>query len=136
MAFTSDMLDSAAAELGPEEPVYMVNMLRYHSEARYGAQSQSPPISGRDAYFTRYAPAFAEVAKGEDYGLFWVGNARGVIVGDEGETWDDIVVVRYANLDVLRRILSNPRYADEADPHREAAVAAWKFIVTTVPPRG
>lgn len=111
----------------------MVNLVRYYTQADYETGSDLPPCSGREAYFQRYAPAFNKVALGQDYGLFWVGNVQGVLVGSDGEAWDDIVIVRYASFAVLRRILESAAYAEQAAPHRRAALAGWKFIVTTQP---
>lgn len=130
---TPAALQAAGEGLDDNSPVYMVNLVRYRSEAAYEAVSPLPPCSGREAYFQRYAPAFNTVAQGEDYGLFWVGNVHGVLVGTDGEAWDDIVIVRYASFAVLRRILESPAYAAQAEPHRIAALADWKFIVTTQP---
>lgn len=126
-------LQVAAEALADAGPVFMVNMVRYRDEAAYDADGTQPPCTGREAYFHRYAPAFNAVARGEDYGLFWVGNVHGVLVGADGEAWDDIVIVRYASFAVLRRILESPAYAEKAAPHRRAALADWKFIVTTRP---
>ncbi len=130
---TPAALQAAGEGLGDAGPVYMVNLVRYRGEAAYAAGSALPACSGREAYFQRYAPAFNAVARGEDYGLFWVGNVRGVLVGTDGEAWDDVVIVRYASFAVLRRILESPAYAEQAEPHRIAALADWKFIVTTQP---
>lgn len=130
---TPAALQAAGEALGDASQVYMVNLVRYREEAAYEAGSTLPPCSGREAYFERYAPAFNKVSQGEDYGLFWVGNVHGVLVGSDGEAWDDIVIVRYASFAVLRRILESPAYAEQAAPHRIAALADWKFIVTTQP---
>ena len=127
------VLETAGKTLDAEGPVYMVNMVRYRDHASYRGKSEFPPCSGREAYFQRYAPAFNKVAQGEDYGLFWVGNVRGVLVGAEGENWDDIVIVRYSSFAALRRILESSAYEAEAAPHRRAALADWRFIVTTQP---
>lgn len=131
---TPAALEAAGRALEGAGPVYMVNMVRYREQAEYGGQSGLPPCSGREAYFQRYAPAFNKVAEGEDYGLFWVGNVRDVLVGAPGETWDDIVIVRYASFAALERILASSAYERQAAPHRRAALADWRFIVTTQPP--
>lgn len=133
IVYTPETLHVAGEGLGNAEPVYMVNLVRYRSEAVYEAGRTLPSCLGREAYFERYAPAFNAVAQGEDYQLFWVGKVQGVLVGTDGEAWDDIVIVRYASFAVLRRILENPAYAEQAEPHRIAALADWKFIVTTQP---
>lgn len=130
---TRSALEAAGKALVEAGPVYMINMVRYRDQADYHGKSELPPCSGRDAYFQRYAPAFNKVAQGEDYGLFWVGNVRGVLVGSEGETWDDVVIVRYSSFAALRRILESSAYEEQAAPHRRAALAEWRFIVTTQP---
>jgi len=130
--YTRESLDRASLAVVGDEPVHMVNLLRFHREAIYEASGGGrEPCSGRDAYFQRYAPAFGKIAKGEDYGLVWRGEARSVVVGPPAEQWDEIVIVRYASFSLLRRIMDHPDYALEADPHRKAAVADWRFILTT-----
>jgi len=126
-------LEDAGKHLAEAGPVYMVNMVRYRDQADYRGKSEHPPCSGREAYFQRYAPAFNKVAAGADYGLFWVGNVRNVLVGGEGEQWDDIVIVRYSSFATLRQILDSSAYEEQAAPHRRAALADWRFIVTTEP---
>ena len=126
-------LEAAANNLVGAGPIYMVNMVRYRPAATYPKGNELPPCSGREAYFQRYAPAFGQVAQGEDYSVFWIGNVRGVLVGTDGEAWDDIVIVRYSSFATLRRILENPAYEKTAAPHRRAALADWKFIITTQP---
>ena len=126
-------LEEAGKPLAEAGPVYMVNMVRYRDQADYHERSELPPCSGREAYFQRYAPAFNKVAAGADYGLFWIGNVRNVLVGREGEQWDDIVIVRYSSFAMLRRILDSSAYEEQAAPHRRAALADWRFILTTEP---
>ena len=126
-------LEAAANSLVGAGQIYMVNLVRYRPEATYPEGFDLPPCSGREAYFHRYAPAFGQVAQGEDYSVFWVGNVRGVLVGTDGEAWDDIVIVRYADFATLRRILESTGYEKTAAPHRRAALADWKFIITTQP---
>lgn len=130
--YTRAAFDAAAGALG-EAAVYMVNLVRYRDQADYGGHSELPPCSGRDAYFQRYAPAFRRIGAGEDYGVFWVGHVRAMLVAAEHEQWDDIVIVRYASFSALRRILESPAYEEQAAPHRRAALADWRFIVTTQP---
>lgn len=126
-------LEAATETLAESGPIFMVNMVRYRDQAAYEPGTHLPPCSGREAYFQRYAPAFNQVAEGEGHSVFWVGNVRGVLVGGDGEQWDDIVIVRYQSFISLRRILESQAYEANAAPHRRAALADWKFIVTTQP---
>ena len=133
MECTRSALEAADRTLAEAGPVFMVNMVRYRDQAAYEPGTHLPPCSGREAYFQRYAPAFNRVAEGENHAVFWVGNVRGVLVGLDGEQWDDIVIVRYTSFASLRRILERSSYEEQAAPHRRAALASWKFIVTTQP---
>jgi hypothetical protein len=90
--YTRVALEEAGNVLGDAGPVHMVNMVRYRDQADYRGNSDLPPCSGREAYFQRYAPAFNKLAQGEDYGLFWVGSVRGMLVSPHGQAWDDIVI--------------------------------------------
>ena len=101
---TATALEAARNTVGEAEPVYMINMVRYRDQADYEGRLNLPACSGREAYFQRYAPAFNKIAQSEDYGVFWVGNVRDVLVAPEEERWDDIVIVRYSSFSALRRI--------------------------------
>lgn len=131
--YTLDAFQAGSEALGEQTHVYMVNLVRYRATADYDGKTDLPACTGREAYFQRYAPAFNQVAAGEEYSVFWVGNVRGVLVGTDNEAWDDIVIVRYSSFAALRRILENPAYEESAAPHRRAALADWKFIVATQP---
>lgn len=85
MDYETAAVEAAAKELTKAAPVFMVNMVRYREEAAYEGAASFPPCSGREAYFQRYAPAFNAVGHGEDFSVFWVGNVRGVLVGEDGE---------------------------------------------------
>ena len=130
---TRSALEAAGRTLAEAGPVFMVNMVRYRDQAAYEPGTDLPPCPGREAYLRRYAAAFNRVAEGENHAVFWVGNVRGVLVGLDDEQWDDIVIVRYTSFASLRRILESPSYEEQAAPHRRAALADWKFIVTTQP---
>jgi len=60
---TPETLDAAGRALAGTGPVHMLNLLRYRAQAEYAQQTDLPPCSGREAYFSRYVPAFARVAE-------------------------------------------------------------------------
>lgn len=125
-------MDEAARALADGE-VLMVNLLRYNAEARYESGDQ-PPCSGREAYFTRYVPAFAEVTQGQGIGAQWVGNVHAALVGPLDEAWDDVAIVRYPNFAAFRTMIEGADYQAKADPHRRAALADWRLLATTPMP--
>jgi len=124
-------LETAAEILGNNGPIAMVNLLRYREVAAYGTAVAATPCSGKAAYYARYLPAFSAVPGAEQAKVVWIGNAHGVLVGARGEVWDDIAIVEYPSMKVFREIVEHPKYKSDADPHRAAALADWRFIVTT-----
>ena len=128
-------LDEAAGVLGDGE-VLMLNLLRYNAQARYDEPGQ-PPCSGREAYFDRYVPAFAEVTRGLGIAAQWVGTVRAALVAPADEAWDDAAVVRYPSFAVFREVIEGADYQAKAEPHRRAALADWRLLATTpAPPPG
>ena len=129
---TTEALDAAARALAGKGAVQMVNLLRYRAEAAYAERSNLPACSGREAYFGRYVPAFAEVAAkvapGEAFSPVYLGSVAATIVAAAGETWDDIAIVEYASFEALRKIIASPDYEAHAAPHRRAALADWRFM--------
>ena len=122
-------MDEAARALGDGE-VLMLNLLRYNAQAQYDHGDQ-PPCSGREAYFTRYIPAFAEVTQGQGIAAQWVGTVHAALVATAGETWDDVAIIRYPSFVVFRDMIEGADYQAKADPHRRAALADWRLLATT-----
>jgi len=132
---TPETLDAAGRALAGTGPVHMLNLLRYRAQAEYAQQTDVPPCSGREAYFSRYVPAFARVAEqvapGERFMPIYLGTVQTPLVAPAGEAWDDIAIVEYPTFEVLQRIIGSREYKAEADPHRRAALADWRFYATT-----
>jgi uncharacterized protein (DUF1330 family) len=124
-------LDAASVALAGKKPIQMVNLLRYRERADYGAQTQFPPCSGREAYFQRYVAAFSKVAGADKTKIVWVGNVQATLVAPDAEIWDDIAIVEYESVEAMRSILDSAQYKGEAAPHRLAALQDWRFIATT-----
>lgn len=124
-------LEAAVAGSPAGEPVFMVNLLRFREHADYGDHAGHEPCSGAEAYFTRYLPAFNQVAGrlgGSE--LVYAGTAIAQVVGPPGESWDGAGVVRYPDIDVFRRLIADPVYRETAEPHRVASLADWRLIAT------
>lgn len=126
---TQGSMDEAAQALG-DGAVLMVNLLRYTTEARYEHGDQ-PTCSGREAYFMRYVPAFAEVTEGQGIAAQWVGTVHAALAGPTEEAWDDVAIVRYPSFSAFRRVVESEDYRDKAAPHRRAALADWRLLATT-----
>ncbi len=128
---SADALQGASRALDAKSPVYLVNLLRFRREATYAEPSGLEPCSGREAYYSRYVPAFHEVANGLQAVPSWLGNAQVTIVAPDGEAWDDVVIVEYPTFEALRTVIESPEYEAVAAPHRRAALEDWRFLGTT-----
>lgn len=121
---------AAASAIPADSPIYLVNLLRYRDQADYGEPATAAPCSGREAYFQRYVPAFANVTKGDGIKPFWIGKVLAQLVAPPGEHWDDVAIVEYPSFAVFQRMIESPAYRAEAEPHRRAALADWRLIPT------
>nr|WP_249797812.1 hypothetical protein [Bradyrhizobium sp. 199] len=114
-----------------DQPIFMLNLLRYRDEALYRANRELPSCSGREAYYTRYVPAFRKLALNQGVVPNWLGSVGAVLVGAEGEGWHDAAIVRYPDFPTFQRIVLSADYRRDAEPHRLAALADWRLIATT-----
>lgn len=122
---------AAAAASTNDQPIFMLNLLRYNDQTTYAAGSGFAPCSGREAYFQRYVPAFGELAKGTGIKPFWIGNVFAGVVAPAGERWDDVAIVEYPSFDAFRKLVESDAYKTMANPHRLAALADWRLIATS-----
>ena len=126
---TPDAMTAAAAKVPANQAILMVNLLRYKEKATYDAGS-FPPCSGKEAYFERYVPAFAEVTQGMGIKPFWVGHVMAAVVAPADEAWDDVAIVEYPSFAAFLQVVGSDEYKAKADPHRAAALADWRLIAT------
>lgn len=127
-------LDAASAAF-EDEPIYMVNLLRFNEVAKYDVAAGMVPCSGREAYYNYYMPAFAEVTSGYGVKLIFFNDAFAPLVSPPGETWDNIAIVEYTGFAVFRKLLESAEYKKKAKPHILAALADLRLIPTTKRPR-
>ncbi|RVX75896.1 hypothetical protein B0A52_00253 [Exophiala mesophila] len=126
----------------PDVPVVMVNLLRYHKQAQYPADSAwaKDSISGIEAYQTRYVPTFRKLAtEAGGFEIVYLGIPQATLVGalgfkDEGvdvDNWDTVGLIKYPSIEVFKRMVESDVYKETALPHRNAGIADWRLWVTT-----
>lgn len=130
-----DDLAAAVADVPAGTPLTMVNLLRFTTVATYPDDSDPaglPAVSGREAYLSRYVPAFDAVAGRFGGGrLHFAGAVAARLVGPRQESWDAVALVEYADIASFRRIVKDPQYLQQAEPHRRAALHDWRLLATT-----
>jgi len=106
-----------------DQPITMVNLLKYRAQARYEDDSELP-CSGRDAY-ARYKHAFTQtVGTVSQAQVLFAGPVGHVFIGQAGrpETdWDDVLIVRYPSRSHFLAMMADATYR-EALRHRYAGL--------------
>ncbi len=124
---TSETLDASERLVAPGRPIYMLNMLRYRSQALY--ENDEPPCTGREAFHGRYVPAFRRLAAGKQVTRRFAGALLANIVAPERARWDDVALNEYADFATFRAIVDTDAYRREAQPHRIAALEEFRLFV-------
>ncbi len=124
------MLDAMLAEGDPNEPVVMLNLLRYREMAETGAGVDG--MTGEEAYRT-YGQKFAEFQPRFGGEPVWMGRGKHPIIGDE--EWDIIILVRYPTRAQFVGMFNDPDYQAIA-PIRAAALEDSRLLeMTQILPR-
>ncbi|GAB88853.1 DUF1330 domain-containing protein [Gordonia rhizosphera] len=119
--------------LPPDEPVTMLNLLRYREVADYsGAEDLTPvePITGAEAYriYTEGAMPHLRAAGAQ---VISHGQCGPTVIGPADEEWDSILIVRYPNPAAFVDMVKAPEY-QSLSRHRTAALADARLIATSV----
>ena len=120
---------SATAELPSDQPIVMLNLLRFRQDADYSASSDlapAEPISGADAYAIYGAAAMPHL-EAAGASVVVQGGTAATVIGPPGEHWDAVVLVRYPNIGAFLTMVQNPEYIALAG-HRTAALLDSRLI--------
>ena len=109
-----------------DEPVMMLNLLRFREQAAYEDGREATGAEAYAAYGKESGPVFRRVG-GE---IIWRGKPEIVVIGPNDEQWDDIFVARYPTASAFLEMVTDPDYRI-AVKHRQAAVKDSRLIRTT-----
>lgn len=115
----------AFKSLPRDEPVMMLNLLRFRAKADYG---DGRDVSGAEAYAAYgrdSAPVFRRVG-GE---IIWRGRPEVTLIGPQDEQWDLAFIARYPSAGAFLEMVTDPVYR-EAVRHRQAAVLDSRLVRT------
>jgi uncharacterized protein (DUF1330 family) len=121
---TPDALTDMASR-NSDEPVYMLNLLKYRTIAAAGAGVDGK--SGQAAYEI-YGQKFAELNPRFGGEPIWMGSAHASVIGEED--WDTVILVRYPTRQHFLDMLADPDYQAIA-PIRAAALADSRLVETS-----
>jgi uncharacterized protein (DUF1330 family) len=123
---TPESFSALGKDVPANTPIVMLNLLRFKTQAEYPADSEFVPCTGREAY-ARYAKhaATALVAAGAE--VIWAGHALSHPIVPPGEQWDNILLVRYPDIDAFLTMVMAESYQRET-VHRTAALDDSRLV--------
>lgn len=119
-----DILDQMAAG-DQDEPVVMLNLLRYRERAADGFGVDG--LTGEQAY-REYGRKFAEFQPRFGGEPIWMGRGGLSVIGDD--SWDVVILVRYPTRRQFVAMFNDPDYQAIA-PIRAAALADSRLMEMT-----
>lgn len=114
--------------LDREEPIAMLNLVKYREHAAYpeGHPMADKGLSGAEAYALYGAdsePVFSRVGGT----VLWSGEPQSILIGPEDEHWDAAFVALYPKASGFLEMVTDPVYK-MAVVHRQAAVETSRLI--------
>ncbi len=113
---------------GKDEPVVMVNLLKFKEKASY-PDGRDPELSGREAYL-RYGREMKKLVETAGGRFIFGGSVSGILLGQVEELWDEVGLVEYPSPKALLQIASSPAF-QEIEVHRIAGLAGQLNLTTT-----
>ena len=74
-------------------PIVMLNLLKFREKALY-SDGRPDDISGREAYM-RYVAEMRPIVEGAGGHILFAGSAKGLVIGEVEDLWDDVGIVEY-----------------------------------------
>lgn len=116
----------ALAKLPDDEPVVMLNLLRFRAQAEYPEGSGHAPCTGREAY-RRYGDKAFRHVQAVGGNTVWMGEVQATLIGPTDYPWDDVLLVQYPSRRAFLRMVADPDYL-ASTVHRSAALADSRLI--------
>ena len=126
---TPEQIEELANE-GHDQPIYMVNLLKYKEKAEY-EDGRETSLSGEEAYaiYGQEVVRHLEKVGGK---LVIGGRITGLRLGGVEELWDTIAIAMYPSRKAMLAMVSDPDYAKSA-VHRSAGLAGQLNIEMVLP---
>ncbi len=109
----------AFLEAAPDQPVTMLNLLRFRE-------------GGRERY-EEYLTHFGGYAREVGAEVLYYGEGDTALVAEDGQAWDAVLLVAYPTRRAFSEMVRNPRYQEGTHLRDEALVEA---VLQPTSPRG
>ncbi len=119
-ALRPNPIQLAEFALGDDDPILMVNLLKFKDKAEY-EDGRATNLTGREAYEI-YVTETREHLANVGAELILGGEVNGLLLGEVEELWDAVGIARYPSRKAMIAMARNPAYI-ESEKHREAGLA-------------
>jgi len=124
-ALRPNPIQFAEFALGDDDPILMVNLLKFKDKAEY-EDGRVTSLTGREAYEI-YVTETREHLANVGAELILGGEVSRLFVGEVEELWDAFGVARYPSRKAMIAMARNPAYI-ESEKHRAAGLAGQLLI--------
>jgi uncharacterized protein (DUF1330 family) len=125
---TAEQLAAFLKNAPDDQPIVMINLLRFREQAVYPDGFDAAPCGGREAY-RRYGERVIQHLVDVGARPIWMGDVKGMVIGPPGESWDEALLVQYPSKQAFLQMVGKPEYQRDAT-HRSAALADSRLICT------
>ena len=116
-------------ETGNDEPIYMVNLLKFKDKAEYPDKRETN-LTGQEAYAIYGKEVVEHLAKVGGKPIFG-GNVERLMLGEVEDLWDQVAIAMYPSRKAMLEMISDPDYIESAQ-HRVAGLEGQLNIETSV----
>jgi uncharacterized protein (DUF1330 family) len=124
-ALRPNPIQLAEFALGDDDPILMVNLLKFKDKAEY-EDGRATNLTGREAYEI-YVTETREHLANVGAELILSGEVSRLLLGEVEELWDAFGVARYPSRKAMIAMARNPAYI-ESEKHRAAGLAGQLLI--------
>ena len=114
-------------ESGNDEPIYMVNLLKFKDKAEYPDKRETD-LSGKEAYAIYTKEVQHHLAKVGGKGIFGA-EVKRLMLGEVDELWDSVAIAKYPNRKAMLDMTMDPEY-QKIHVHRDAGLEGQLNIET------
>ena len=114
-------------EEGHDEPIFMVNLLKFKEKAEY-PDKRKTDLTGKEAYAIYGKEVVKHLEKVGGKPIFGSEVTR-LMLGEVEELWDQVAIAMYPNRKAMLKMISDPDYIESAQ-HRVAGLAGQLNIET------
>ena len=107
-------------EEGHDEPIFMVNLLKFKDRAEYPDKRESN-LSGKEAFAIYSKEVVGHLEKVGGKPIFGSEVTR-LMLGEVEDLWDQVAIAMYPNRKAMLKMISDPDYIKSAQ-HRVAGLA-------------